>query len=58
MHNSTYKDKLLNNLEMLREKYYKCSIAIMIAIILFHLVGGLFSARTMVGKYYDAERVH
>ena len=58
MHNSTYKDKLLNNLEMLRGKYYKCSIAIMIAIILFHLVGGLFSARTMVGKYYDAERVH
>lgn len=56
--NSTYRDKLLNDLEMLRGKYFKCSIAIVIAIILFHLVGGLFSARTMVGKYYDAERVH
>ena len=56
--NSTYRNKLLNDLEMLKGKYYKCSVAIVIAIMLFHLVGGLFSARTMVGKYYDAERVH
>ena len=56
--NLTYRDKLLTDLEVLRNKYFKCSVAIVIVVILFHLVGGLFSARIMVSKYYNAERVH
>ncbi|WP_295212107.1 hypothetical protein [Ruminococcus sp.] len=53
--NLTYRDKLLTDLELLRNKYFKCSVAIVIVVILFHLVGGLFSARKMVEKYYNAE---
>ena len=53
--NLTYRDKLLTDLEMLRDKYFRCSVVILIAVILFHLVGGLFSARKMVGKYYNAK---
>lgn len=56
--NFTYRDKLLTDLEMLRDKYFRCSVVIVIVIILFHLVGGLFSARTMVGKYYKAKKIH
>ena len=56
--NLTYRDKLLTDLEVLRDKYFKCSVVIVIVVILFHLVGGLFSARIMVSKYYNAERVH
>ena len=57
MHNSTYKDKLLNNLEMLRGKYYKCSIAIVIAIIHFilsadYFLRGQWSANIMTQREY------
>lgn len=53
--NVTYRDKLLADLDVLRDKYFKCSVAILVIVMLFHFFGGLLSARRMVNNYYKAE---